>query len=293
MYDVIIIGDGPAGISASLYIKRADFNVAVIASGASSLKKASKIENYYGFENGISGTDLHNVGVAQARNLGIEIIEKEVIGIKYVESEELAYEIIVANQGKDEKYIAKVVILATGANRKQPNIQGIKEFEGRGVSFCAVCDGAFYKKKDVAVLGSKEYAIGEMEELLPIANSVVLLTNGEKALENRNNVEINEKEIREFRGDTKVREVLFKDGSIKKIDGIFIAQGTASSIDFARKIGAKIENNVVLVNEDMETTVRNIYACGDCTGGILQVSKAVYEGTKAGLAIIKRLREER
>lgn len=291
MYDVLIIGNGPAGISASLYIKRAGFNVAVISSGESSLSKAHKIENYYGFEKGISGEELHQAGLNQAKNLGVEIIEKQVIGLKYVNSKDLAYELIVANQGNDEKYQAKIVILATGANRNKPNIQGVKEFEGRGVSYCAVCDGAFYRGKNVAVLGSKEYAIGEMEELKPIVNSVSLLTNGEKTIENRNEIEINEKEIQEFRGDTKIREVLFKDGTAKQIDGVFIAQGTASSLDFAKKVGAKVDNNVVVVNEEMETTVKNIYACGDCTGGILQVSKAVYDGTKAGLSIIKRLRE--
>ena len=291
MYDVIIIGNGPAGISASLYIRRAGFKVAVVSSGKSSLSKASKIENYYGFENGISGEELQKRGIKQAENLGVEIIEKQAVGLKYASTTELAYEVTVANQGIDEKYETKVIVIATGANRKQPDIRGIKEFEGKGVSYCAVCDGAFYKGKDVAVVGSGEYAIEELEELLPMAKSVSLLTNGNKAIENRNNIEINEKEIQEFRGDTKIKEVLFKDGTKKELDGVFIAEGVASSIDFAKKIGANVENNNIIVNEEMETTVKNVYACGDCTGGILQVSKAVYDGTKAGLAIIKRLRK--
>ena len=291
MYDVIIIGNGPAGISASLYIRRAGFKVAVVSSGKSSLSKASKIENYYGFENGISGEELQKRGIKQAENLGVEIIEKQAVGLKYASTTELAYEVTVANQGIDEKYETRVIVIATGANRKQPDIRGIKEFEGRGVSYCAVCDGAFYKGKDVAVVGSGEYAIEELEELLPMAKSVSLLTNGNKAIENRNNIEINEKEIHEFRGDTKIKEVLFKDGTKKELDGVFIAEGVASSIDFAKKIGANVENNNIIVNEEMETTVKNVYACGDCTGGILQVSKAVYDGTKAGLAIIKRLRK--
>ena len=291
MYDVIIIGNGPAGISASLYIRRAGFKVAVVSSGKSSLSKASKIENYYGFENGISGEELQKRGIKQAENLGVEIIEKQAVGLKYASTTELAYEVTVANQGIDEKYETRVIVIATGANRKQPDIRGIKEFEGRGVSYCAVCDGAFYKGKDVAVVGSGEYAIEELEELLPMAKSVSLLTNGNKAIENRNNIEINEKEIQEFRGDTKIKEVLFKDGTKKELDGVFIAEGVASSIDFAKKIGANVENNNIIVNEEMETTVKNVYACGDCTGGILQVSKAVYDGTKAGLAIIKRLRK--
>ena len=290
MYDVIIIGSGPAGISASLYIKRAGFNVLIISSEESNLLKANKIENYYGFANGISGKELYKNGIEQAKNLGIEIINKEVIGLKYLNTNELGYEVIVANQGMDEKYTAKIVVLATGANRNKPKIHGLKEFEGMGISYCAVCDGAFFRGKDVAVVGSGEYAIGEVEELLPIVNKVSLLTNGNKAIENRNNIEICEKEIEEFRGDSKVEEVLFKDGTKKEVDGVFIAEGVASSVDFAKKMGANIENNNIVVNDKMETTIKNIYACGDCVGGILQISKAVCDGTKAGLAIIERLR---
>ena len=136
-----------------------------------------------------------------------------------------------------------------------------------------------------------EYAIGEIEELLPIVSSITMITNGQEPIEYRSEkVEINTKKIKEFRGDTKVQEIEFEDNTKQNIDGIFIAQGVASSVDFAKKIGARIENNYIAVNENMETTVPNIYACGDCTGGILQISKAVYEGTKAGMEIIKKLK---
>jgi len=289
MYDVIVIGSGPAGITASIYIKRAGYNVIVVSGTDSSLSRANKIENYYGFENGISGKELQRKGIEQAKNLKIEVLDKEVIGLKY--GKELSFEVIVANQGKDEKYEAKIVILATGVNRNKPNIKGIKEFEGKGVSYCAVCDAAFYRGKDVAVLGNGEYAIGEIEELLPIAKSVYMLTNGDKAKENRSDISINYNTIKEVRGNEKIEEIAFENGSTQKVDGLFIAQGIASSTDFAKKIGAKIENNNIVVDEDMETTVKNVYACGDCTGGILQISKAVYDGTKAGLAVIRKLRK--
>ena len=290
MFDVIVIGGGPAGITAGIYIKRAGFNVLLFNNGKSAIKKTDKIENYYGFENPIDGNTLYENGIKQAKNLGIEIVEKEVIGLKYSETDYNKYEVVIANQGKDEKYEVPVVVLATGANRFTPNIQGIKEFEGKGVSYCAVCDGAFYRDKDIAVLGSGEYAVGEIQELLPIANNVTMLTNGDKPIENRNGINIDERKIKQVRGNEKVELVEFEDGTTQSIDGLFIAQGTASSIDFARKIGAKIENNVIVVNENMETTVKGIFACGDCTGGILQISKAVCDGTKAGLAIIKQLR---
>lgn len=294
MYDVIIIGSGPAGITASLYIKRAGFNVLVISKNQGALEKTSKIENYYGFENPISGKNLIENGIKQAKRLEIDTIEKEVIGIKYADHGE--YEVITANQSKEEKYIARVVVIATGANRNRPNIKGIEEYEGKGISYCAVCDAPFYREKDVAVLGNGEYAIGEIEELLPVAKSVTMLTDGKEPIENRsfNNekLEINQKKIREFRGENKVEKIEFEDGSQQNINGVFIAQGIANSLDFAKKLGAKIENNCIVVNDQMETTIPNIYACGDCTGGILQISKAVYDGTKAGLSIINRLRND-
>ena len=291
MYDTIIIGGGPAGITASLYIKRAGFNVLVITKGESALNKAKKIENYYGFEKPISGRVLIENGEKQAKALGVNILKKEVIGIKYTNDNN--YEVITANQTQNERYIAKTIVLATGANRNKPNIKGVQEYEGKGISYCAICDAAFYKNKDVAVLGNGEYAIGEIEELLPVVKSVTMLTDGQEHIENRSNNEkfkINDKKIREFRGNTRIEEIEFEDNSTEKVNGIFIAQGTASCLDFAKKLGARIEENYIIVNADMETTIPNVYAAGDCTGGILQISKAVYEGTKAGLSIINKLR---
>lgn len=280
MYDVIVIGSGPAGITAAIYAKRRNLSILVISKGIGALQKAEKIDNYYGFENGISGKELYENGVKQAKNLGIDFIEDEIINIEYINQ----FTIETVNS----KYEAKAVILATGVSRNVPNIKGIKEFEGKGVSYCAVCDSFFYKGKDVAVLGDGNYAIHEFETLKPIASSVTILTNGNTMVENRDSsIEVNNKKIREFRGDTKLEEVEFEDNTIQNLNGVFIAMGTASSSDLARKIGARIENNNIIVNENMETTVPGLFACGDCTGGLLQISKAVYEGAKAGLAVLK------
>ena len=290
MFDSIIIGSGPAGISASIYIVRAGLNVLVISNSESPLDKTEKIENYYGFENPISGKQLKENGIKQAKRLGVNFLEKEVVSIKF--AEDGCYEILVANQGIEEKYIAKTVVLATGVNRAKSNIKGLKDFEGRGISYCAICDAMFYRNKDIAVLGSGDYAIEEINELLPIVKSVTMLTNGQKSIEYRNNdVVVNTKKIREFRGSNKIEEIQFEDDTKQNIDGVFIAEGVASSVDFAKKIGAKVENNYIVVNDKMETNVPNIYACGDCTGGILQISKAVYQGTVAGIEIIKKLKK--
>ena len=129
----------------------------------------------------------------------------------------------------------------------------------------------------------------EAKILKPIAKTVTILTNGNKMVENRDcsNFDIDESNIREFRGDNVIKEVDFENNNKKKIDGVFVAIGTASSVDLAKKIGALVKNNNIIVDENMQTTVKNLYACGDCTGGLLQVNKAVYEGAKAAVSIIK------
>ena len=280
IYDVIIVGAGPAGISASLYLKRAKLNVLVIYKGYGALEKASEIENYYGLNEVISGKELFETGLKQAKNLGIEIVKDEVTAVSLDEY----FTVTTVNR----EYLAKKVILATGTNRKSPNIKGIKEYEGRGVSYCAVCDAFFYRNKDVAVLGSGNYAIHEAKQLEPIVNSVTIFTNGEQIVENRDGMdfEVEDMPIREFRGTSVIEEVEFENNDTKKLDGLFVAIGTASSSDLAKKIGAMVQNNNIQVNENMETTVKGLYACGDCTGGILQINKAVYEGAKAAMNII-------
>ena len=287
MYDVIIIGAGPAGISAGLYTKRANLKVLIIYNDESGLEKAELIENYYGFAKGIKGEELYKTGIEQAKNLGIEVKKEEVINIQLKEKN--IYNITTENKS----YETKIVIFATGNKKNTPKIKGLKELEGKGVSYCAVCDGFFYRNKDISVLGNGKYAISETNELINIAKSITILTNGGKAPEIRSdNVKIDTRKIREVRGNKKVEEVDFEDNSRLKTDGIFVAFGVAGSTEFAKKLGIITNKDKIVVNENMETNISGIYACGDCTGGLLQVSKAVYEGTKAGLQAIKYLRQK-
>lgn len=279
MYDVVIVGSGPAGVSAALYLKRAKKDILLISKGEGALKKADKIENYYGIER-ITGDELYKTGIRQVERLGVPIENDEVTNISF----EQHFTITTVNS----EFEAKNVIIATGTNRVTPNIKGVKEFEGKGVSYCAICDAFFYKDKDVAVVGDGNYAIHEANQLKNVANSVTILTNGSKMVQNRDaaDFDIEEEKIREFRGENSIEEVEFDNNKTKKIDGVFIAIGTATSTDLARKIGALVKNNNIVVNENMETTVKGLYACGDCTGGLLQVNKAVYEGAKAAVSII-------
>lgn len=285
MFDVIIIGAGPAGISTSLYTKRANLNTMIIYKDNSNLEKAETIENYYGFSKGITGKDLYNEGIKQAEGLGVELKEEEVINIKMNEN---GFDIIT---DKDE-YKTKNVVLATGNKKNVPKIKGIREFEGKGVSYCAVCDGFFYRNKNIAVIGNGKYAISETNELINLANQITILTDGEKAPEFRaDNVKIDTRRIEEIQGEKRVEQIKLEDNTIIKTDGIFVAKGVAGSNEFAKKLGIITNKDKIVVNEKMETNIPGIYACGDCTGGVLQISKAVYEGTKAGLEIIKRVKQ--
>ena len=202
MYDVIIIGAGPAGISASLYTIRGNLKTLVIYKEESALEKAQKIENYYGFENGIEGKELYKTGIEQAKNLGVEIIEEEVtnIQIDFIETDKGQSEQIFKVETLNNEFQAKSVILATGNKKNKPNIDNIDEYEGRGISYCAICDGFFYRNKDVAVIGNGDYAISEAKDLQNVAKTIKILTNGNQIPEYRaENVDIINKEIKEVR----------------------------------------------------------------------------------------------
>jgi len=279
---LIIIGAGPAGISAALYAKRANIDTTIIYQDESALLKAHQIDNYYGTPQ-ISGTDLYNTGLKQAQGLGIKIVKEEVVGVSYEDSY-----VVITNENE---YRASALILATGNKRNTPNISGIKELEGKGISYCAVCDGFFFRNKKIAVLGSGTYAYHEAQYLRNISEDIIILSNNQEINEAKlNDFNLETKKIKEISGSERVEKVIFEDDSELVIDALFIAQGTASSNDIARKLGAIIENNFIVVDENQMTNIPLLYACGDCTPGLKQVCKAVYDGALAANDLIKRLR---
>lgn len=296
IFDSIIIGKGPAGIQAALYVKRANLNVLVIGKDGGSLEKAEKVENFYGQESIISGKELINKGILQVEKMGVQVLTDEVVGIEFFEGQDANHEnygLLFKVKTLKNEYIAKTVIIATGANRRAPLIKGVKEFEGHGVSYCAVCDGFFYRNKEVVVIGNGDYAISEVEALLPVTDKITILTNGKEEVLTRNkNVTCNTKKILEVTGDKKVEKVIFKDNTEMNVSGIFIAEGIATSLDFAKRLGAEIEENKLLVdNRTMQTSISGVFAAGDCTGEVYQISKAVYEGMKAALGVIRYIKE--
>lgn len=282
MIDVLIIGAGPAGISASLYAKRAGMSTVVLYSGNSNLEKSTQIDNYYGFKNGIDGKSLYYSGIEQAQNLGVELKKEEVYDIR---KEDNTFFVV----SSESEYEARSVIIATGNKKLRPDIDGIRELEGRGVSYCAICDGFFFRNKNVVVIGSGDFAIKEANELKNITSNVTILTNGNQ-METNEYFKIINKKIRAIIGDNKVSAIEFEDGDKIPVDGVFIAIGEAGGTDFAMKIGVNLNGDSIVVDEEMRTNISGLYACGNVTGGLLQICKAVYEGAKAGLSAAEHCR---
>ena len=281
MKKVIIVGSGPAGITAGIYLSRAKIDTVVITNNQGSLKKADLIENYYGFEKPISGTKLMENGINQYLNLGGSIINDEIVG--------LTFEDKLVVKGLKESYKADIVILATGVSRLLPSIKGLSD--DLGISYCAICDAFFYREKDVAVLGNGSYAIAEAEVLAKTSNSVTIMTNG-REMSSQTEFNVNKNKIKEVSKENGIYSFIMEDGSIFNTQGVFIAEGIAGAPALAKKIGAKVNNNKIVVNELMKTNIPNLYAIGDCVGGILQISKAVYDGTVCALNIIKENKKE-
>ena len=286
MYDVIIIGKGPAGISASLYISRAGLKTLVIGQN-SPLRKAQKIDNYYGFSESIDGQTLLEQGETQAERLGVEIVDEEVVSLE----KEQTFKV---NTSKGE-HLARAVLIATGSPPKTPVIKGAEKFEGNGIHYCASCDGFFYKNFKIGVLGNKDYAVHEAIELLSYTPYIKIFTNNRPLelsdyyCEEIKKFSVNSKSIASVEGEQSLEKIIFNDGTYEQIDGIFVAEGTASSIDFARKLGIITEGTAISVDKELKTNLDGVFAAGDCTGGVKQISTAVGQGAVAGKKIIEYL----
>jgi thioredoxin reductase (NADPH) len=292
MFDVLIIGGGPAGVSAALYTLRANLSTAIIANGKGALAKAERIENYYGQPEVLSGEALFDIGTAQARRLGAEMITGEVMGIDCGKTFAIS-----AKVGESAtEYEARSVIIATGAKRKTLPIEGLERFEGSGVSYCAVCDAFFYRGKEVFVLGAGDYARHEAAVLENLCSAVTILTNGENPVEFPANYRIITAPIAKITGDTRAQCVVFSDGAGMEslpITGLFVAVGTAGAADLARKAGIAVKDNHIIVDAQMKTSVKGIFCAGDCTGAPYQIAVAAGEGAKAGLSVIRYLKNEK
>ncbi len=308
MYDLIILGAGPAGLSASIYASRYKINHIVIGNiFDSSTSKAHLLENWPG-EKSIKGLDLVNNFHDHAKSFGVDILQENVVEIiKEVNSGKKSYS-IKTNLGKT--YQSKSILMALGTKHRKLNIPGEEEFLGKGVSYCAVCDGAFFKGKTVAVVGGSNSA-AMAATMLSEHTAKVYLIYRKKPLRCEpivlDRVEKNSKieiiyntNIVNVLGDKRVESVeLDTEHNGKKelkLDGLFIEAGSVPSASLVRELEVGVdETGYIVIDQNGSTNIKGIYAAGDITNGsngLRQIVTAVSEGAIAATSIYKYLKEE-
>ena len=303
MYDTIIIGAGPAGMTAALYAARSNLKVALLERGipGGQMNNTADIENYPGYAN-ISGPELAEKMFEPLENLGVEhlfgLVEK-------IEDRGDFKEIIT----EDERFEAKTVIIASGANHRHLGVPGEEDYNSRGVSYCAVCDGAFFRDEDLLVVGGGDSAVEEATFLTRFAKSVTIVhrrdeLRAQKVLQDR--AFANEKirfvwdsVVESIHGnERKVTGVTFKNvktGEVSQAEfgGIFIYVGLDPVSEFAADLGITDEAGWILTDHQMKTSVAGIYAVGDVRQKDLrQITTAVGDGATASQEAYKYLTEQ-
>ena len=293
MYDLIIIGSGPAGLSAAVYGKRAGLNVLVLEKNYMSggqVLNTYEVDNYLGMP-GINGFDMGMQFREHADKLGVEHAEGEVTGIENGKIKKVIT--------TDKEYEAHAVILAMGANHAHLNVPGEAEFTGKGVSYCATCDGAFYRGKTVAVVGGGDVALEDAVYLARFCEKVYLIHRRnefrgakilQKQVEALENIEVlYSHTVEEICGEQNVNSLILKDvksGETKDlpVSGIFIAVGIVPATKWLPDWIEKDEKGYVVATEEGETSVTGIYAAGDIrTKALRQIITAVADGANAAV----------
>jgi len=292
IYDLIIIGAGPAGLSSGIYAARRELQTLIIEKGlpGGQMLLTSDIQNYPGFSK-ISGNELAERMESQVKEFGVEIanVEATKLDIKGNMKDVTTYE---------GEYEGKSIVLATGSSYKKLGVKGEREFTGRGVSYCATCDAPFFKGKIVAVIGGGNSAVSSALYLSEIAEKVYLIHRREQLrAEEARQKELKEKGVKlilnstveEILGENLVNSIKIKDtkNETKKIDvdGVFISIGTVPNSGLAKEAGVDLdEKGFIKINKNQETNIEGVFAAGDVTGGVMQISTAIGEGCIAALS---------
>lgn len=308
MYDIIIIGSGPAGLSAAIYAKRANLNVAVAEKeyeGTGQIAESGNVNNYLGLPN-INGYDLGEKFREHAVSLNVEFIEKEAVEIAAVQNDECAAESAIYRVKFDDDTIeeARALIYTAGAYPRKAGVPGEDEYTGKGVSYCAICDGAFYKGKTVAVLGGGDTALDDALYLADICEKVYLVHRRDsfrgaqstvELLKQKENVELVLNEtVTEIYGEKKPTGIKLKSGRELALDGVFVAYGSVPQSELIKNLVQLDERGYVVAGEDgityaaakKDDTDRKIqpglYVAGDVrTKTLRQVVTAVSDGANA------------
>ena len=299
MLDTIIIGSGPAGLSASIYIKRANLNVLVIEKdyeGTGQVVESGKVDNYLGIP-GISGYELGEKFREHALKAGVNFLEANVINIKKQKDNILRVEL------ENGEYVeAKTIIYAAGATHRRLNVLGEEKYLGRGVSYCAICDGAFYKNKVVAVIGGGDVALDDAVYLSEIAKKVYLIHRRKEfrgaestlnLLKEKENVEILiDSEVDSILGDDKVTGILLKNKREIILDGIFSAIGMIPKTEILKELIDLDEYGYVKADETGKTNLKGFFVAGDVRKKELrQIVTAVSDGANAATSAINYIRD--
>lgn len=302
LYDVIIIGGGPAGLSAAQYAARSNLKTIVIdkSQTAGALAFASKIENYPGLVEPLTGKELLDIFRGQAIRFGAELIEAQVVGVRLEGEIKEVYTM-------DAAYKGKVVIIATGAMGRKPTIKGEKEFLGRGVSYCAICDAAFFKGKTVCVIGDSEEAVKEAGLLTGFAETVYLISPSKRlkveedhpVLKKANLKVLSGYTVTSIEGDDVVKRIKMVDhnnieGTLE-LAGVFVyLHGSKPVVDFLGETVELSEEECVVTNRMMETSIPGVFAAGDVTcTEVRQVVIAAANGCVAALSADKYIHHRR
>jgi thioredoxin reductase (NADPH) len=282
MLDIAIIGAGPAGLSAALNGVIRNKKVTVFGNDPTTswVYKAEKIDNYLGFPSA-TGTGMVESFVAHAKEMGITIKKGRVLEIFPMGE---SYMLNVENEFIE----AKTVIIANGIT-KAKTLPGESELVGRGVSYCATCDGPLYRGKNVVLIGDSVLAEEEVNYLSEVCGKVYYVPLYKKLEKVRDTVEVIHEKPLAILGDKKVSQLQLKDTTLD-VDGIFIIKESVPSNQLLK--GLQIDNNAIKVNRMMETNLPGVYAAGDCTGKPYQVAKAVGEGQIAALQAVSYLHEK-
>lgn len=281
MFDCIIIGKGPAGISCAIYLARAKYKVLVIGKDFGALEANHYIDNYYGYEH-ILGKDLLRKGVEQASSFGVNVVSEEVVAINIQDGFKV--------ETNNDNYLSKTVFLAPGKEKISLDKINLKEFDGRGVSYCAICDGFIYRNKNIGILGSGDYMKKELESLRRFTPNITIFTNGNDC--DVTDLKIVKDKVLNIVGEKKISGVNTESG-FYPIDGLFVALGSAGSVSFAKHLGLLCDEKDNIIVNNYQTNVPGIFAGGDAIGGLNQIVKAASDGACASLAIIKYLKGEK
>jgi thioredoxin-disulfide reductase len=299
MYDVIIIGSGPAGMTAGIYAVRREMKTLIIGRElGGQMIWANEIENYPGFEK-ISSFELINKIKQQTLNFGVEIKNDEV---KKIEKTADGNFLIHTNR---EAFATKTIIVAMGLSPRRLAVPGETEFSGKGVSYCANCDGPFYKNKKVAVIGGGNCALDASEVMSKIASQVYLIHRNENLrgfegliheVKNRSNIEIiPNAETKSINGDKKVEKVIIVDKKTNQVreitlDGVFVEIGRLASTDLVEALVDRNKDNQIIVNDKAETRTPGLFAAGDVTNcAFKQITIAMGQATVAALSAYQYL----